>query len=325
MAVVIDSDAVPEHERVAYWTDQLARTFFNPIRVQPADRAGFRRRLLAHTLGPVQVFRLAGGPSAMSRTPETIAAFDPEYLSLAIQVRGRCWQGQGQQMSQLAPGDAASHDSSRPYAVRVDGPFELLIFAFPKALLRPHVDRVCSKAGVRIPGDSGAASVAVPFLQRVGDALDDGLIADGDVNVGESVLHLIKALYLARRAPATATPARRAPEEIMAQVRASIDARLGDPDLTPDAIARANFVSTSYLHKLFQRHEGTSVGAWVRAARLRRCRRDLMDPSLADRRIIEIAADWGFQTPSHFSRAFREEFGCSPRDVRRALGRDAAR
>jgi AraC-like DNA-binding protein len=110
----------------------------------------------------------------------------------------------------------------------------------------------------------------------------------------------------------------------MQGIRASIEEHLGDPEITPEMIAKINFVSTSYLHKLFHKYEGVSMGSWVRAVRLRRCHRDLTDPALADRKIIEIASDWGFPTASHFSRAFRSTYGYSPRELRRNLAEVAA-
>jgi AraC-like DNA-binding protein len=210
-----------------------------------------------------------------------------------------------------------THDSSRPFVVRSFAPFELLIFAFPKVLLRPHMERVCSRTAVPVSGDDGVGRIAVPFLRQVADGLRDGAIAEDDVNVSESVLHLVKALYVQRPAVTKAAQVRPSPEEIMSRIRASIEERIAEPDLSPETIARLNYISTSYLHKLFSKYEGMSMGAWLRATRLRRCRRDLLDPLLADHKIIDIAAAWGFSTPSHFSRAFRREFGCSPRDLRR--------
>ena len=64
-----------------------------------------------------------------------------------------------------------------------------------------------------------------------------------------------------------------------------------------------------------------SVCQWIRAARLDRCRRDLVDPALADQTILEIASRWGLTGPQHFSRLFRATYGCSPSDYRRGAGR----
>ena len=63
-----------------------------------------------------------------------------------------------------------------------------------------------------------------------------------------------------------------------------------------------------------------SVCQWIRAARLDRCRRDLVDPALADQTILEIASRWGLTGPQHFSRLFRATYGCSPSDYRRGAG-----
>ncbi len=46
--------------------------------------------------------------------------------------------------------------------------------------------------------------------------------------------------------------------------------------------------------------------------RLEQCAKDLCDPRRAGERIAEIAFRWGFGDASHFSRAFRQQFGCAP-------------
>jgi AraC-like DNA-binding protein len=95
-----------------------------------------------------------------------------------------------------------------------------------------------------------------------------------------------------------------------------IDGRLGDPGLTPDELARACFISTRYLHRVFET-AGLSVCDFIRSARLDRCRRDLVDPAFADQPISAIASRWGLPSAPHFSRLFRKAYGCSPRDFRR--------
>ncbi|GAA2977763.1 hypothetical protein GCM10010519_10910 [Streptomyces lactacystinicus] len=88
---------------------------------------------------------------------------------------------------------------------------------------------------------------------------------------------------------------------------------LYDPDLSPAGIAAANFMSVRFLHKLFQ-PEGVTVGGWIRAQRLERCRRDLLRPMAGELGVAGIARRWGFVNSSHFSRAFRAAYGMTPRD-----------
>jgi AraC-like DNA-binding protein len=72
------------------------------------------------------------------------------------------------------------------------------------------------------------------------------------------------------------------------QIKAYIDDHLGDLALGPTSIARAHYISTRYLHKLFA-GERLTVSDWVRRRRLEACRRDLRDPALAHETISAVA------------------------------------
>lgn len=76
-------------------------------------------------------------------------------------------------------------------------------------------------------------------------------------------------------------------------------------DLTSGDVAVAIGVSERYLRDLFA-GEGMSLGRYIWASRLERCRAALSDPSQAHRAISEIAFAWGFNDMSHFSHYFRE-------------------
>ena len=82
-------------------------------------------------------------------------------------------------------------------------------------------------------------------------------------------------------------------------------------------------MANRYLHRVFEA-EGLSVCSYIRAARLSRCRRDLLDSDLTRQSIHEISSRWGLTNPAHFSRVFKEAYGCSPREFRRSAGAAAA-
>ncbi len=111
-------------------------------------------------------------------------------------------------------------------------------------------------------------------------------------------------------------PRPRSTAELLIHAQAYIEARLGDPTLNPDELARGCFISTRYLHRVFEA-EGLRVCDFIRSARLDRCRRDLLDPAFADQPISAVASRWGLPSAPHFSRLFRQAYGCSPREFRR--------
>jgi AraC-like DNA-binding protein len=157
----------------------------------------------------------------------------------------------------------------------------------------------------------------VAFFRSLAAGLEDGTLTEEDApNTVECVLDLVRGVY---SAPArTQTPARpRSRAEILLNAQSFIETNLGDPELDPAEIARASFVSTRYLHKLFE-SEGTSVCRWIRTSRLEHCRHDLLDSSLRHETILTIASRWGLPGPQHFSRLFRSHYGCTPSELRRA-------
>ncbi|MFI8852734.1 helix-turn-helix domain-containing protein [Streptomyces sp. 891-h] len=102
---------------------------------------------------------------------------------------------------------------------------------------------------------------------------------------------------------------------LFARIQSFIWEHLGDPGLSPDAVAAAHYISTRSLHRLF-RSQGCTVSSWIRRQRLNRARRDLADPRLGDRTIQSIAATWGFPRAADFTRTFRAAYGITPQDFR---------
>jgi AraC-like DNA-binding protein len=100
-------------------------------------------------------------------------------------------------------------------------------------------------------------------------------------------------------------------------IKADIANRIARGDLSIGEIARRQGVTPRYVQMLFET-EGTTFSAFVLNARLLRAHRMLTDPRLADRPIISVALDAGFQDLSYFNRTFRRHFGDTPSGVRGA-------
>jgi AraC-like DNA-binding protein len=310
MSVVFDTTQIAPADRFEGWQEAAERCFF-PMAIRRRTIAPFAGRLVGNELQAIDVFRVSAAPNDCLRTPAGIAARDPEQLQLHVLRSGRCEVEQDDREDVLTAGSMTTLDSSRPWALRAVEPFDLLVFAVPKALLRPFGDALSKGTARTIGGDTGLGSLVVPFALGLADRLEDGSIGAGRDELGETLLGLLRALALDGPGERRAAPA--AP--LLAQVKAHIERNLGDPTLGPTTIAAAHFISPRYLHRLFQA-EGCTVSDWIRRARLERCRRDLADPALARETILAIATRWGMPDAAHFSKVFRGAYGRSPREFR---------
>jgi AraC-like DNA-binding protein len=96
---------------------------------------------------------------------------------------------------------------------------------------------------------------------------------------------------------------------------AYIDARKDHVNLTAAAIARGVGCSRAGLYRLFERR-GLAVSDYVRQVRLNHGRRLLRDFALD---IGEVSLRCGYGDLSAFGKAFRRQFGLTPRDWRMSV------
>jgi AraC-like DNA-binding protein len=275
-----------------------------------------------YELGPLSMFRIAAAPNTMMRSSSAIAACDPECLHLSVVLRGQINAAQEGRTGVARIGDLISYETSHPVVFRADQPYESVVVRVPRHLLGRQEADISKLTAVGIPGEEGLPKAAVAFFRGLVARLEAGTIREPDAaNTAECVLDLVRALYTGPLGVDDA-PRMRTRAEILLNVQSFIEANLGDSELDPERIARATFISTRYLHKLFEA-EGTSVCKWIRETRLARCRQDLLDPALADETILAIASRWGLPGPEHFSRLFRSAYGCSPSELRRGRARAA--
>ncbi|MCL1795289.1 MAG: AraC family transcriptional regulator [Clostridia bacterium] len=100
-------------------------------------------------------------------------------------------------------------------------------------------------------------------------------------------------------------------EEMFMDILWYIEDRLTQPIELATLAARAGF-SPYHFSRVFRWATGHTVMSYIRQRRLLHAAAELSN----GRRIIDIALDYGFETHSGFSRAFRRMFGCSPETYR---------
>jgi AraC-like DNA-binding protein len=316
MSVLFRIEDEPARTRRDYYQHVLGGSIV-PFDVRIGGEHDLRAEILTGPVGPLHLTRVTGPPMHAFRTARLIRASDPELLKIDVQLRGRTVFAQGDREAALAPGDFALVDLSRPCGVADRGDEHAVVAVkFPRAALALRDRELERLTAVPISGREGLGAPISALARHLAGRLGESGPTEG-VRLATALMDLLVVALAERldRVRTLAVDTRR--RALLAGVESFIEQRLGDPALSPGMIAAANHISLRYLYKLFEGRQAT-VGGWIRARRLERCRRDLLDPALDDWPVSAIAAQWGLLDASHFGRAFRSAYGLPPAEYRRS-------
>jgi AraC-like DNA-binding protein len=180
-----------------------------------------------------------------------------------------------------------------------------------------HFERLATDAGARgrvrfpVPRLPSLRPLA-PLVARAGL----GVAGTADISWEELAATLaVHTIRLATGAPAGPGGLPRHAEARVSHVVRAID---DDPheQLTLEALAGEAGLSPYHFLRTFERVTGVTPHQYVLRARLRKA---VMRLAGGSERITDVAFDCGFGDVSNFNRAFRGEFGVSPRAFRQTL------
>ncbi|MEU8524492.1 MULTISPECIES: helix-turn-helix domain-containing protein [Streptomyces] len=313
----VSAAALPSADRFEWFAEMLGAALA-PMAVGCDSAADFEAEVAVLDLGPVQLSRFAYSPLRTRRTAALIRRGDPEQYHVGWVTGGRMEVAQAGHESGSVAGDLVVMDTSRPQhavAARDGGIAEALVLQVPRAELPLRADRVDRVVAQRIPAGAGMAAILTRFLAAMRDHGPECRPRDRD-RLGALALELTASCLAERIGVLDEEPPEARPLALAERIDAFIDHNLGDPELTPRAIAERHHISLRTLYALFQEEE-TSVAATIRARRLERCLADLARPELRGHAVQAIAVRWGFTSGTVFSRAFREAYGMTPTEYRR--------
>ncbi|MEU1216080.1 helix-turn-helix domain-containing protein [Streptomyces sp. NPDC005790] len=304
------TDALPARHRRAHWRETLSRTFGAvDITVPDEVHSGTIR---ATPLGRLQAISVDGDGLSALRTRRLVAQDGRrDHVVVKLLDRGVAHLRQDGREALLEPGDIFVYDMARPLRLDLPQPFRTKSLVLPRDVLGLSESDLAHVTACPLGPDTPLGGLLAPFLSGLVDGAGNCPPRTGEL-MARNVVDLVGALAdeLLGRASEDTPGGNRA---LLLRIQAYIDRHLADPDLTPQAIARAHHISLRYLHKLFESEDAT-VGRWVQRRRLEECRRDLTFHGTAT--IAAVAHRWGFISAAHFSRVFRAAYGMAPREWR---------
>ena len=304
-SLVETTNGVEPARAFEFWRDTALKPVGHVTRVNPHGRFSARRLAAASSHGTWLMTQ--SSPVAVEADLRHVRRTGQDDMVVTVPLEGRGYADQAGTGALLRPGDVGFVTMGRPYAIGAVTPYREIRFSVPRAAFEGQAGRVEALAGRHIP--AGAASE--PFLTHV-RAVADAIAAMSDHEVGfalEGVLHLLRPLL-----GGTEPEAGLSTNVLRSLARVRIERCLHDAAFGPEALGAVLNVSRSKLYRAFADSEGPATA--IRDARLDRAWQWLSSPASDGVSIKAILYACGFNDAPTFSKAFRNRFGHSARDVR---------
>ncbi len=298
--------------KLAYWNERAGESF-SPLVSDPADVRAFHGSIERTAIGDLTLAEACTEAQTVRHSRAHVARTRGSLFFLMLQLSGESRNRQDGREAFLRPGDFTLCDTTQQYEIVFPGANRMLVLGIPDVQLRRHIACPESLVAVPVRAGSGVAALFSRFLRDFWAACHQELDPEAAARVSGAVLDLLGATYADVPRARCERPAVAAMQRI--RILNHIEAHLHDPELTPTRVAQSCRITPRYLHHLFTESDET-VGRYLLRRRLEESARALASAVQLGRTVAEIAFDHGFNSPTHFGRAFRCRFGMTPREYR---------
>jgi AraC-like DNA-binding protein len=266
-------------------------------------------------IGGLRIAEVISQPAIIQHTPADVAHAEAVVYFFVLQIEGSSLNAQDNRVARLASGDFSLCTTARPYQMTFPVPGRRIVVTIPDSLLRRHLACPDNVVAVRMQGSRGMNMLLGNFVKSFWSCRKEAVEPAVALRMSYTILDLIAAAY------SCAPEARCEQSSLVAAHRVRIigyiEAHLRDSDLTPRRVAQACRITARYLHHLFA-NESETVTEYIQRRRLEECARALIAVPVRGRLVTEIAFDYGFNSLTHFGRVFRNRYGLTPSEYRRA-------
>jgi AraC-like DNA-binding protein len=276
-----------------------------------ASHRGDARALRSRTVGALTFWKISDCERQASDLADVLPPEgSPDFVKIVLQLSGEVRVEKRGRTVVLRPGTLGFYGLSRTVdSLYVEEGSEQLVGIVPRQELAAHNPDLMGIMQRQFSPDSPTCALAFDFLTGLYEGAD--AFGPARVEMSNVAIHLLQVAVGEQHARMYGRSYR---EKARARITSYVDLRIRDPELSVEGIATAMRCSSRYLQKVFGGSE--TLGRYIWRTRLERCRSALEDPANAGVSVTEIAFSLGFSNASHFSRAFKERFGLTPRDCR---------
>lgn len=302
------------------WIDYVGRIL--DVRLPRGKHtAGFRGEIDTYVLKDLIFLDSRTDPVSQTRSTARISTDNMRDYCFHVAVEGiiETVTGNFQQRKseQFVPGILALDMNQKMQMVRPTYA-RVLAFFLPRAVVEAEIPDAESLHGRVVTYTTPLTRMILDHLGALCRELPTLPEQEAEMALRTCSQLILAAFGKQQRLAASASAAARS--LLQQQVQRYVENHLRDPRLSPSDILKTFKLSRPTLYRIFEPEGG--LATYIRNRRLHAAATELA--SLPQLSVMTIADDFGFTSPSDFTRAFRRAYGIAPQDFR-ALGMEALR
>lgn len=312
----VSTQGIPDIERQKFWLNHVHKRVIQ-VDCSAGMGAGIEASLRHIDLEQMRLNQIRANTHSVQRSQADIARDGRHSVFLCFMLAGQGFSYQGTQCVQHSPGDIILYDMLLPYGQGFPQDMEMVVMDLPEPVANRYLRDWQRGNLLHLHRDARFTDTSSETLFRLlHDILDpqtDSHRQSGQVDeLLENIGFLVSNICADKR-----------DQDLWRICQRYIKEHLQEESLTTARLAKALNTSTRKLHRTFAEN-GASVQSYIWQRRLNQCRNDILNPSLLNRNVSEIAFKWGFNDAAHFSRRYKAYFGETPVETRKIL-KDAPR
>lgn len=299
------TEPVAPKERFAYWNDIIS-SLHCVADSELGQEERFDAQLAIHSVGCIRVSEIHSSALSYNRNAKNLndAPSDSYLFSYLSEGKGNLEQG-GRRVAQNA-GEMVLYDTARNFKYDFPGDYRMIVMNVPRKQLLCRLPEAERMTAMKFSSSSMMGSLlSSMILNSVDLVVPDNLSAAAKVS--SSFIDILAAALECEFGDSKGLGSRHS--DLLAKAKNHMLANIDDPELDMESISSMLGASSRTLSRLFAA-EGTTAMQWLWQERLSKSYTALTEGRA--RLVAEVAVSNGFSNFSHFSRAFKKQYGVPP-------------